>query len=427
MYIARFRGDDGEFLTAALKRQSVGGTLVHPDLRRLLQGVTNLDVAIRIACYDNGLHSLLILSADAGLKHKLQNTCNQILQTCALGSFVAAQNADDFDNFVGNLPPFQFRVKHDGYRHAGYPLACDFLLYPLLTGRYGAPPIAYQVHLKSYRPQSETERRVRKYIAWLNIDRPFSERVRSMQRLLAHRLLQAGTMASEFLAVGDRETLDGWLNRIEETFRETTGRSGFQEAPLEVGDFTDWLMTGRHPASTADSSTGNIPGEGARLRSSEEIALLLSTQFASSFASDGKPTEAAKIPDVFISYAAADYAFASSACAELEDKGLVCWIAPRDINSGILPYPEAIIDALRRVKALVVFLSDAANLSVHIPRELDIALEQKLTIVPVRVQDVAPTGQLNYLLRTCQWLNAFNRPQSDACDELIKRLQRLST
>jgi hypothetical protein len=70
-------------------------------------------------------------------------------------------------------------------------------------------------------------------------------------------------------------------------------------------------------------------------------------------------------------------------------------------------------------------LSETANLSIHIPRELDIALERKLVIVPIRLENVVPSGQLNYLLRTCQWLNAFERPREDVMGELTSRLQTL--
>ena len=104
---------------------------------------------------------------------------------------------------------------------------------------------------------------------------------------------------------------------------------------------------------------------------------------------------------------------------------MVCWIAPRDIDRDILPYPEAIVRALAHARAVVVLLSDTANLSVHIPRELDLALERKLSIVPVRLQEVVPEGQLNYLLRTCQWLNAYGRDFRGAIDELVTRLRRL--
>jgi hypothetical protein len=36
---------------------------------------------------------------------------------------------------------------------------------------------------------------------------------------------------------------------------------------------------------------------------------------------------------------------------------------------------------------------------------------------------VTPAGQLDYLLRTCQWLNAFDREAAAVADELLVRLR----
>ncbi|MBP9805903.1 MAG: toll/interleukin-1 receptor domain-containing protein [Candidatus Accumulibacter sp.] len=128
---------------------------------------------------------------------------------------------------------------------------------------------------------------------------------------------------------------------------------------------------------------------------------------------------------MFISYASNDYARASAVCCYLEEHGLGCWIAPRDINNDLLPYTQAIERGLSQVRSVVVLISELANLSVHIPRELDMALERKLPIVPIRLQDVQPAGQLNYMLRTCQWLNAFEGAWSGACAELLLRLNQI--
>src|SRR5215475_14596636 len=98
---------------------------------------------------------------------------------------------------------------------------------------------------------------------------------------------------------------------------------------------------------------------------------------------------------------------------------------PRDVNTTGQPYTEAIPRAIQQVRAIVVLVSASANLSVHIPRELDLGLARKLPVVPLRVADVLPAGQLNYLLRTCQWLDLFGRDQGDAMRELSERLRAL--
>lgn len=39
--------------------------------------------------------------------------------------------------------------------------------------------------------------------------------------------------------------------------------------------------------------------------------------------------------DVFISYASSDKPVADAVCAALEQRGIRCWIAPRDILPGL--------------------------------------------------------------------------------------------
>ncbi len=259
-------------------------------------------------------------------------------------------------------------------------------------------------------------------MAWLDCEEPFSQPVREMQRILARRLLQRGWVADEYLVVDTAELLQTWIDLVRTHFNETTGRIGFPEAPLETGNFTDLLGTGCHSQRDVDSRP-ELPGQAATVFSEEEFSFLMAGDFVPS--ANTKSSTVGLAPDIFISYASPDFSHASTACQHLENNGLMCWIAPRDINREILPYTEAIQLALSRVRAVVVVLSDSANVSAHIPRELDLALERKLPILPIRVQEVLPVGQLNYLLRTCQWLDAFKRDSSSVMRELLGRLSSL--
>lgn len=50
-------------------------------------------------------------------------------------------------------------------------------------------------------------------------------------------------------------------------------------------------------------------------------------------------------PTVFISYASQDAAVAKAACRALEQAGVACWIAPRDVTPGTF-YADEIVHAL---------------------------------------------------------------------------------
>jgi hypothetical protein len=53
------------------------------------------------------------------------------------------------------------------------------------------------------------------------------------------------------------------------------------------------------------------------------------------------------------------------------------------------------------------------NDSNHVSKEVGLALERDKALLPVRVEDVMPTGSLQYLLQLVQWVDAFPGPMRD--------------
>jgi hypothetical protein len=108
---------------------------------------------------------------------------------------------------------------------------------------------------------------------------------------------------------------------------------------------------------------------------------------------------------VFISYASADRGAADRVCGALENAGLTCWMAPRDIPPGT-DYPAAIVAGIRNASVLVVLLTEAAAGSPHILSEVGHAFNGKKRIVPFRLSSVALSPDLDYFLSMTQWLDA---------------------
>jgi adenylate cyclase len=110
-------------------------------------------------------------------------------------------------------------------------------------------------------------------------------------------------------------------------------------------------------------------------------------------------------PEAFISYASQDAGIAKSLVAALEDQGIRCWIAPRDVTGGAF-YADAIVHAIDGSKATVLILSRHAAASPHVVREIERAASKRHPIISVRLDsDPLPAG-LEYFLNTSQWLNA---------------------
>jgi TIR domain len=122
--------------------------------------------------------------------------------------------------------------------------------------------------------------------------------------------------------------------------------------------------------------------------------------------------------DVFISYCTGDKPIADAVCATLEAQGTRCWIAPRDILPGT-DWGEAIVDAINESKAMLLVFSSKANTSQQIKREVERAVHRGIPLIPIRVDDAAPSKSLEYFISTPHWLDALNPP-------LEQHLQRVA-
>jgi tetratricopeptide (TPR) repeat protein len=109
---------------------------------------------------------------------------------------------------------------------------------------------------------------------------------------------------------------------------------------------------------------------------------------------------------VFISYSSKDAKFARAICSALESRGLPCWFSGRDVGPGE-SFMDAIVNAIGAAKVMVLVFSENANNSDDIKREIVLASSAKLTLIPVRVEDVVPKGAFAYQLATRQWIDLF--------------------
>ena len=128
--------------------------------------------------------------------------------------------------------------------------------------------------------------------------------------------------------------------------------------------------------------------------------------------------------DVFISYSSKDKVIADAVCARLEGRGIRCWIAPRDVQPG-LPYGEEIIDAIHGSRVMVLVFSSNANASPHIPKEIERAVSHGVSIIPLRVEAVAPGKSLDYFISSVHWLDAITPPLESHLESLANTILTL--
>lgn len=128
--------------------------------------------------------------------------------------------------------------------------------------------------------------------------------------------------------------------------------------------------------------------------------------------------------DIFVSHSNKDKIAADAVVAHLEREGLRCWCAPRDILPGA-SWASSIMQGISDCKAMVVVFSSNANQSDHIHREVERAVNRGIPVVPVRIEDVLPKGDLEYFLSSSHWMDAITPPLELHFDALAQQLRAL--
>ena len=127
---------------------------------------------------------------------------------------------------------------------------------------------------------------------------------------------------------------------------------------------------------------------------------------------------------VFISYSTKNTKTAEAVCEGLENNAIQCWIAPRDIPPGVA-WAAAIDSAISSSRVMVLILSSTSNNSPQVIREVCAAVERGMDIIPVRVEDIIPSGAMKYYLSTVQWFDALTPPLEDHISRLVDGTNRI--
>jgi TolB-like protein len=124
----------------------------------------------------------------------------------------------------------------------------------------------------------------------------------------------------------------------------------------------------------------------------------------------------------FISYASADRPVADALTAYLEQRGIRCWIAPRDVPPGAL-YAEAIVRAISEAQALLLLLSHHSIESSHVGKEVERASSKKKRIIAVRLDAAPLTPGFEYFLSESQWVDVAGEGREAAFAKLAGALK----
>ena len=124
---------------------------------------------------------------------------------------------------------------------------------------------------------------------------------------------------------------------------------------------------------------------------------------------------------VFISHSSKDRKTALTICGALEHRGVRCWIASRDVRPGA-NFEEAVVQAIRVARVMVLVFTANANNSDEMKKEIVLAGQHRLVVIPVRAEDVVPNDAFSYEFATRQWIDLFENWEN-AIEGLVSQIE----
>ena len=125
--------------------------------------------------------------------------------------------------------------------------------------------------------------------------------------------------------------------------------------------------------------------------------------------------------DVFVSYSSKDKAAADGVVSTLEQNGVRCWYAPRDIKPSD-DWGKAIVNAIQESRIFLMVFTEHANQSQHVLDELLYAIDVGAVILPFRIENLEPDGAMRLHLSSRHWLDAYDPSWEAHLKNLVKNI-----
>ena len=132
--------------------------------------------------------------------------------------------------------------------------------------------------------------------------------------------------------------------------------------------------------------------------------------------------------DVFLSYEHSLKSVVDRICSELENEGIRCWYAPRDV---IGDYATSIVNAIDSASVFVVLLNNESSKSPHVLNEVEMAYKRiidnqgELTILPFKLDDKDLSKAMEYYVKRMHWIDASLQGIENAVQELKNKIKAI--
>jgi hypothetical protein len=128
--------------------------------------------------------------------------------------------------------------------------------------------------------------------------------------------------------------------------------------------------------------------------------------------------------DVYITHSPEDQATAALTCTALEESGLKCWIASRNLDKR-RDRKQAVSKAILNSKIFVIVFSNNTNKAKDLADEMNVALNAELNIIPLRVDQAEPEGVIQYYLADTHWFDVENPPTEEQLQHFIATIKQV--
>ncbi len=129
-----------------------------------------------------------------------------------------------------------------------------------------------------------------------------------------------------------------------------------------------------------------------------------------------------KAPDLFISYSSAQTEYAHRLMAGLQENGIQAWIAPESIPTGS-NYLAEIPRAISSVRAIVLLLTEEAQKSRWVQKEIGSAVGAGKLLLPMIIHTFPLTPEMTFLLEGEQFYPVWKEDNSQQIPAIIREVR----
>lgn len=126
--------------------------------------------------------------------------------------------------------------------------------------------------------------------------------------------------------------------------------------------------------------------------------------------------------DVFVSHSVKDDSVTADLVYALEEAGITCWLAPRDLSAGA-DSEQAVLEAIAEAKVFVLMLSPGSTESAQIRNELAAAENSRKKFIVLETERTVSPEVFNHYLRGTVTIARGLQEQQTAVKDVVVAIQ----